>query len=217
MELQWWTPHQYQNIRPYVDTVLLGAWQLEPFDVAIPYGASRIICQQIVHRLTERYQGRIASLELGATFRLTSAPETPDVPQWLENALHDSIDPGIRFGIVMVDRQLPRSFQRLSSDSMEWLVCDWWQWLSRRIPAARHQDAWMYLSMTSMDYRSRPEFHSLGVSSATAESMHREGERIMEVWVRVAAAAVERMWQETAHAHAQRQAPIGADQSQLDT
>ncbi|WP_157076347.1 hypothetical protein [Alicyclobacillus kakegawensis] len=217
MELQWWTPHQYQKIRPYVDTVLLGTWQLKPFDVAIPYGASRIICQEIVRRLSERYQGRIASLELGATLHLPSAPEAPAVPQWLDNVLHDSIDPSIRFGIMMVDRQLPRGFERLQSGGMEWLLCDWWQWLSRRIPSARHLDAWMYLCMTSVEYRSQPGFHSLGVSPATAESMYREGERIMEAWVRVAAAAVERMWQETAHAQGQRQAPIGADQSQLDT
>ncbi|MCL6631422.1 MAG: hypothetical protein K6T63_02210 [Alicyclobacillus herbarius] len=194
MELTWWTPHQYQPLQSYVDTALLGMWNPYPLDIAVPYGAAHIIAKQIMRRLSEYYQGRIAGFEFGAFIPEQDPLTQPVIHSKFAHTLSRMLGNPVQFIIVLADRQLERDFQHGRCDTVRWLFCDWWHWLSERTPVSRRQDVWMYLCLTSQEYRERPEFLEMGLQPAVVTEMTAEGERLLRLWLEAAYAQIEAMW-----------------------
>jgi hypothetical protein len=188
VQLTWWTPHQYEAIRPYVDTVLLTTWQPQSLDIAVPHGAAQIIATAVEERLADLFHGRVGAVRLGAILW------RGDVSEEVLADLVNLCEFQPRFTVLITDRTLLSGLSTRSIHGVQWLLCDWWRWFICRIPSTRQADAWMYLCAAANDYRQRPEVRALGLSEATLAGMAEEGERLLTVLVTEVANRIQNLW-----------------------
>lgn len=183
------TPHQYQSLAPYVDTLLLTSHSPEPLDVATPHAASAWIAADISQRAAERFVGRIATVQLGAIFLHTGF--TP--------ALLDTLDSlaatPVRYGVLLTDRTLTRDICHVrSAGGVAWIAVDWWQWLRQRVPTERQADAWMYLAHAHTSYLGSGEQKRLGLPEDITNAMAQQGRDLQMQVVEFVCNEVRSLW-----------------------
>ncbi|MBX5437076.1 MAG: hypothetical protein IRZ33_07655, partial [Alicyclobacillaceae bacterium] len=152
MRLEYLTPHQFERLQPFIDTLAVAACHPDPLDVAVPTGAARWISEMVLARVKDRFRGRVAErlLGTGLTWRGLDA-------EFLQ-ALSAGCGFPVRFGVVVCDRALLSDCCAITAGPSEWLVVDWWQWFRSRAPRERLPDLWLYLSLAHAPYRHSEEW-----------------------------------------------------------
>ncbi|MCL6592609.1 MAG: hypothetical protein K6T31_01410 [Alicyclobacillus sp.] len=126
MRIQWLTPHQAEATRPLYDTVLAAVPTPLPLDLAVPWGASIWIGQQLQNRLGERLQGRTSQLPLGSSL------QTPWADPALWAGMAEVWPHPVHWVVVITDRVLVAPTWAFSCDTttpggdVHVLVFDWW-------------------------------------------------------------------------------------------
>lgn len=191
MRYSYLTPHQYESLVPYIDTLLIATHSPVPLDIAVPHGASQWIADLIVNQLKNRFQGRMADLMIG--FPMQAAGLTPEAL----TATATVYGYPVRFGVMMVDRTLVTEAVKVAdTEGRAWLIIDWWQYFRSRTPQHRQSDLWMFLSQACPQYQTSHEAKRLGLSEDLTDAMRREGLRLVERFVNWAADRVIQLWQE---------------------
>lgn len=183
------TPHQFESVRPYVDTILISTFTPLPLDIAIPYAASELISAHILDAVSSHFRGRVTMLHAGSTSAQRFLNE-----EWLQSYADAWMHP-IQHGVVITDRTLVDDTWRFpTAAGVHWLVFDWWQWLRRRVAKPRRCEAMMYLCHACPPYWDSPERKMLGIEESLAESMKEEGNRLLDALVSALVDEVLQMW-----------------------
>ncbi|OFW77218.1 MAG: hypothetical protein A2201_06125 [Alicyclobacillus sp. RIFOXYA1_FULL_53_8] len=167
------TPHQFEPVIPYMDTLLVSTYSPQSLDVAAPHAASRMIAESLTQRILERFGGRTAHLSYGgaALYSNWSA-------EWAAGLLALYAHP-TRFCLVITDRLRTQEWSDLpSSDDTQWAVFDWWQWLRRRVPENRQSDALLFLCQATDEFARSDERTWYGMTPDVLSAMATEGKRL---------------------------------------
>jgi len=188
MRYSHFTPHQFESISKFYDTLVVVSYSPSPLDIAIPIDATRFIASSLGKDVQARFAGRASGLIIGGS-PLGFAPTTDALQALQQTPLYD-----VRFGCIMMDRTLLTDVVHLSTGACEWLAFDWWCWLRNRVPARRFADALMYLCYASSDYMESNEQLRLGVQNERASAMKEEGQRLYARMVEAVSAHILNMW-----------------------
>lgn len=186
------TPHQYQDVAAFVDTLWVTTYCPDALDIAVPHAAAQWIAQSITTHVIEHFTGRLAAIELGAT--LYDLALTPELLARLEQLPQSKM----RFGVLLTDRALTAEQVTLCSTSgVPWVVLDWWQWFRRRVPPQRVMDAWMFLAHTHRTYTGSREHRELGLDAQVSAEMTRQGTALLGQVVAWSASELRNLWQDS--------------------
>ncbi|MDQ0188556.1 hypothetical protein JI721_16555 [Alicyclobacillus cycloheptanicus] len=183
------TPHQFQSVAAYVDTLVATAYTPAPLDIAVPHEASAWISDELAGRVSRRFSGRVATVRLGAAFQWAGlSPERLDELETIIGHPH-------RFGVLITERHLLVDHASVTTPSgAPWLVIDWWQWFRKRVPKARLADAWMYLAHAHAPYMEAEERRRIGMDPETARAMAAQGQALLEQAADWTCAALRSLW-----------------------
>lgn len=183
------TPHQFESVAQYVDTLLVSTYTPSALDIAAPYVASELIANQLITLVSGQFRGRVTTMHAGSTNAQWFLHE-----DWVRTLTDTWMHP-VKHGIVVTDRTLLGDTWLFStSTNTTWLVFDWWQWLRRRVPQNRLCDAFMFLCHSCPGYWDSEERKRLGMEPALSESMKMEGTRLMDTMVTALVDEVLQMW-----------------------
>jgi hypothetical protein len=183
------TPHQFESVREYVDTIVVSSFTPFALDIAVPFAASEMISNCLVDGVANQFRGRVTTLRAGST--TTQSGRAVDLAECVSQTwMHP-----IRYGLVITDRMLVNDFWSFGTrEDTQWVIFDWWQWLRKRVPAERLSDAYMYLSHACPQYWESPERRMLGMDAQLSQSMREEGIRLMDALISTVADSVTSMW-----------------------
>jgi hypothetical protein len=184
----YFTPHQFEPLRPFVDTWLLSSYSPWPLDIAAPHHAAGLIVQQLVSRTKDRFMGRTAELDLGAS--ILGQSDSMSLCEYLKH-----LEPSTQYAVLFTDRTLrAEKATTVYQDTFTMISIDWWQWFQSRIPSNRHSEAWMFLALTHPGYRVSDEFYRLGISESLANSMAEQGHQLVSAFVSFVSEAIVSLW-----------------------
>ena len=164
--------HQFRDFVLYLDTLIVSVYDHAPLDVAVPYGASKLIGEELASRVYEQFRGR-AALRSGGESRFVH-PTREEHLLLLQQGLPFTVN----FGLLITDRVLTTDRFSTTVSGVPWLVFDWWQWLTKRLPASRNSDAWMYLVVACPTYLHSEPCRMIGFAPDVLEGMEHEGDRL---------------------------------------
>jgi len=168
------SPHQFEPVIPYVDTLLISTHSPHPLDVAVPYAASRLIAESLSQQILDKFGGRTAHLPCGAAAMYSNWSA-----DWFEGLLALYPNP-VRFSVVITDRLRTQEWSDLQSSSDTQLgVFDWWQWLRRRVPENRQSDALLFLCQATDEYARSEERTWSGMTPHVLGAMAAEGKHLL--------------------------------------
>lgn len=183
------TPHQFESVREFVDTILVSTFAPFALDIAVPFVASEMISNGIVDGVSNKFRGRATTLRAGSISLHAGLTE-----EWAEPLAEAWMHP-VRYGLVITDRVLVNDACSFSTkEGRQWVIFDWWQWLRRRVPANRLSDAYMFLCHACPPYWESPERKLLGIDAGVSQSMREEGARLLEALISTAVDTVLKMW-----------------------
>lgn len=185
------TPHQFQALQPYIDTLLVSAHSPFALDIALPHGASKVISEHLAALVNDRFIGRMAHIGAGAALGIGRVCD-----DWLAS-MEQAFGYPVQHGVAIVERTLLSPSHRCTSPTgTDWFVVDWWQWLRERVPQHRQADAWMYLVQTTA-WRHSEERRRLGLTDDTAADMAQEGRRLLDQMTAWICDTVTEQWRQT--------------------
>ncbi|MCL6444571.1 MAG: hypothetical protein K6T83_14155 [Alicyclobacillus sp.] len=182
------TPYQFREMEPYVDTLVGCAHTPVALDVALPHGAAGWIGDALAEAVLEPFAGRAIRLDAGAAVMTASLDSVLQALPCLYGC-------SLRYGLLVVDRLLLRPVVQKSVSHMQWLIFDWYQWLRSRVEANRLADAVMYMSVARPAYQTSAEFARLGIDSTIAMAMAEEGRRLIDTMASDLTARLRQLWQ----------------------
>lgn len=192
MDLGLLSPHQFSELEPYLDTIVVSTYDTSSLDVAVPYQATLLISQTVAERLQSRFHGRMTFWPGGDTRHAAPASEA------FLAAITELRPHPIHYVLVLTDRTMVRPVCHLrSSTGASCVVVDWWQWFRAHVPEHRLIDAWMFLCCACTTYRRSDACRRIGWPPDVLQAMAAEGERLFEAFLDSVADTVVQMWSQS--------------------
>jgi len=183
------TPHQYEAMKPFIDTLLLQTYQPAPLDIAVPHAASYFISGELTKLISDRFVGRMATFGIGCPW-IAAGVEVQTV-----TTLAQIFGNLAQFVIIICDRLLLTPSQHLSlPEKREALLFDWWQWLRTHVDSQRLMDAMLYLSVSSSNYKDSLEFQRLGLPPNMTAEMMKQGRQLLSAMVDEVVEGILHLW-----------------------
>lgn len=189
MDLGLLSPHQFTELEPFLDTITVTTYDGSPLDIAIPYQASRLICEALSERLQSRFHGRMTfwtggdtriAMPLSEAFLSTIAKLRPHP---------------VKYMLVLTDRTLTQPYQQIQMPGgATCIAADWWQWFRRYVPERRLTDAWMFLCCACPAYRQSGACERVGWPPDVLAAMAEEGEHLFQAFLDDLANPIESAW-----------------------